>query len=168
MFASRYIVTTAVAALSLAIGVAHAADATGTLSVTATVVKSCSVTGNTLAFGNYGGANDATISQVDGSATIAVACSSGSPYTVALDNGTGSGATAAARKMTGGIGGTDLLTYSLYTDSGRSNVWGGATTVAGSGNGGNQTLTIYGRIPGSQLASSPGSYADTVTIDVNY
>jgi len=168
MSARKYMVATAVAALSLSMGVAHAVDATGTLSVTATVVKSCSVTGNTLAFGSYGGANNATISQVDGSAAITVACSSGSPYTVALDNGIGSGATAAARKMTGGIGGSDLLTYSLYTDTGRSNVWGGATTVAGTGNGGTQTLTVYGRIPGSQLAASPGSYTDTVTITVAF
>lgn len=141
--------------------------ATGTVSavlqVTAEVPAACAIdAGATLAFGTYSSA-----SNLDGSATINVTCTNGTAYQVGLGAGAGSGATVAARKMTGPSG---TLTYSLYSDAGRTIVWGdtqGSDTVNRTGTGGKQGLTVYGRVPSGQLPFV-GSYSDTVAINVYY
>jgi spore coat protein U-like protein len=145
-----------------AIGIAHASTATASMAVSATVLSECVVGATPLAFGNYTGAvNNQT-------ANVTVTCTNGTTYTVALNNGTGSGATTALRQMTGPASAT--LGYAIYSDSGRSSVWGSSTgtnTVAGTGNGILQTITAYGQIPAAQ-APSPGAYTDTVTVTLTY
>jgi spore coat protein U-like protein len=141
---------------------AAASTASATMSVSATVLATCTVTSTPLAFGNYSGA---TLNQT---ATVGVFCTNGTTYTVALGNGSGTGATAAARLMSGTGGST--LSYSIYSDSARSSVWGsttGTNTVSGTGNGALQSITAYGAIPASQ-APSPGIYSDTVTVTLTY
>jgi spore coat protein U-like protein len=153
-----------VAALAT-VAVAHpavASTATATMSVSATVLSACVVGATPLAFGNYTGAVS------NQTANVAVTCTNGTSYTVALNNGTGSGATAALRQMTGPASAT--LGYAIYSDSARSVVWGsttGTNTVAGTGTGLLQTITAYGQIPASQ-APSPGAYTDTVTVTLTY
>ena len=135
---------------------------TGSLINTATVLASCTVVGSTIAFGNY------TSSQVDQTGNIAVLCTNGTTYTIALDAGAGTGATTSVRKMTGSLGGT--LNYALYRDTARSNNWGSTTgtdTQAGTGNGLVQNLTVYGRIAASQTPLA-GVYTDTVTVTLTY
>src|SRR4051812_15554934 len=121
------------------------------------------MTGGTLAFGNY------TMSQVDASTTLSVTCTNTTPYTIALDAGTFSGATTSTRKMTGSVSGSSLA-YQLYSNSGHTTAWGsntGTDTVAGTGSGSAQTPTIYGRIAAGQ-APDPGSYTDTVVATLTY
>jgi spore coat protein U-like protein len=149
------------ASISIASAPAAAATSTTTMSVTATVQATCSLSATTLAFGTYVGV------QLDGSSTLSVSCTNTTPYTVALNAGVGTGATVATRKMT--ATGT-TLNYSLYQDTTRATVWGqttGTDTVAGTGNGSAQSLTVYGRIPAGQLPT-PGSYADTITATITY
>src|SRR2546423_13707763 len=89
------------------------------------------------------------------------------PYGLGLNAGTGSGATVATRKMTSG-GAT--VNYSLYTNSGRTTVWGntvGTDTVSAIGIGAAQSYTVYGRIP-PQTTPAPSTYADTITLTVMY
>ena len=96
-----------------------------------------------------------------------MSCTNTTPYTVALNAGTGTGATVAVRKMTSSA---QTLNYSLYQDNARGTVWGqttGTDTVAGTGNGSAQALTVYGRIPAGQLPT-PGSYSDTITATISY
>jgi spore coat protein U-like protein len=136
--------------------------ATATISVTATVLSSCTLTAQPLAFGNY----SAVI--LNATTTLSVTCTNGSAYTVALDLGTGSGATVSARKMTYNT--TNTLNYGLYQDSGHATIWGnttGTNTEAGTGTGSLQTLTVYGSIPASQFVV-PGSYSDTVTATITF
>ena len=63
------------------------------------------------------------------------------------------------------------LSYSLYSDSGRTTNWGNVTgswmSGTGTGTGTAQNLTVYGRIPASQSALI-GSYADTVTVTITF
>ncbi len=145
-------------------GSAHAATDSDSFDVTATVIASCNVTANDLAFGDYdplAGADD------DASATLSVVCTSGTSYTVALDAGQGSGATVATRRMTNG---GNLLSYSLYRDAARTNLWGqtsGSNTVSGTGAGTTQSLTVYGRAPAGQIVP-PGNYADVITVTVTF
>jgi|SRR5262245_14205463 len=141
-----------------------AATATSSFSVTITLAATCTVASpNTLDFGTQG----VLSANVDQTTTFTVTCTNTTPYTVALDAGTGSGATVATRKMTSGAA---TVNYTLYRDAGRTNVWGvttGTDTVAGTGNGAAQTLTVYGRVP-SQTTPAPGTYTDTINVTVTY
>ncbi len=136
--------------------------ATAMFSVTATVVKSCTVSATNLAFGNYTGA------QVRSTSTITATCTSSTTYTVGLNAGTATGATVTNRSMTGP--GSALLHYSLFNNSGYTTNWGNTAAthwVSGTGNGTGQKLTVYGQIPVAQYVT-PGSYADTITVSVSY
>jgi spore coat protein U-like protein len=135
--------------------------ATGSFSVTATVAPSCSITANALTFGAYTG------TAANATATLSVQCANGTPYNVGLDAGQASGATVTTRKMMNGV---KALNYSLYSDSGRTKNWGntvGTDTLAGTGSGSAQSLTVYGLVPSGQNPV-PGSYADTVTATLTY
>jgi spore coat protein U-like protein len=135
--------------------------ATGSFSVTATVVPSCSITASALNFGAYTGA------AANATSTLTVQCASGTPYNVGLNAGTASGATVTTRKM---MNSSNALSYSLFSDSGRTKNWGntvGTDTLGGSGSGTAQTLTVYGQVPGGQKPV-PGSYTDTVTATLTY
>ncbi|HZX31657.1 MAG TPA: spore coat U domain-containing protein [Rhodocyclaceae bacterium] len=132
--------------------------------VSATAVDSCNVTATDLFFGNY---DSLAASPTDQSASVVIVCTADSGYTIGLDAGTGSGATTAARKLTGGAG---TINYSLYRDGARTQVWGnspGSDTVAGVGTGLPSEYTIYGRIPPRQPARR-GTYSDVITVSVSY
>lgn len=148
-------------------GAASGADAsvtTGTLPVNVVIQASCTLASTSaVAFGTQG----TLAADTDATGGLTVQCTNSTPYTVALDAGAGVGATTALRKMTSG-GAT--VNYVLYRDSARTLPWGntqGTDTVAGTGNGSNQSLTVYGRVP-SQVSPAPGSYADTVNVTVTY
>lgn len=141
-----------------------AATATTSFSVTATVLAACSVNATNLAFGNY---NPAQVAVTNGQNTVTVTCTSGTTYNVGLDLGVGSGATLAARRMTSGA---NTLNYNLYSNASRTTVWGntiGTNTVAGTGNGVAQPLTVYGSIPAEQYVPA-GNYLDTINVTVTY
>jgi len=131
--------------------------------VAATVLTSCQVTATNLSFGSVG----LLTANLDGANTVTPQCTSGTPYNVGLDAGTGAGATVATRKMTSGA---NTVNYSLYQNSARTQVWGttiGTNTVAGTGTGANQPLTVYGRVP-TQTTPRPATYSDTIVTTVTY
>jgi len=143
------------------ISVNGATAATAQFSVTATIVKDCTVSASNLAFGNYTGA-------VKNSTTsVSVTCTSGTTYTVGLSAGLASGATVTTRKMQNG---SALLSYGLFTNSGHTINWGNTSAtnwVSGTGSGSSQAITVYGQIPAAQYVT-PGSYTDTITVSVTY
>jgi len=135
---------------------------TGTFSVTATVAASCTLSAAALGFGTYSGA------QITVNSTVSVTCTNTTPYNVGLNAGTATGATVTNRSMTGPS--SALLNYTLYSNSGLTTNWGntvGTNTVAGTGSGSAQSLTVYGKIPAKQYVR-PGSYADTITATITY
>jgi spore coat protein U-like protein len=132
-------------------------------SASATVVTNCNISATNLNFGTVG----LLTANVDTTTTVAVQCTNATPYNVGLNAGTGTGATVASRKMTSG---TKTVTYSLYSNSGRTTVWGntvGTDTVTGTGSGSNQSLTVYGRVP-VQTTPAPATYTDTIVATVTY
>jgi spore coat protein U-like protein len=145
-------------------GTSHAASTTTTFAVQATITATCTInSASTLNFGTLG----VLAANTDQTSTIQVTCTNTTPYNIGLDVGTGSGATVAVRKLTSG-GAT--VNYTLYSDSGRTTVWGNTVstdTVAGTGSGSSQNYTVYGRIP-AQTTPAPGNYADTITVTVTY
>lgn len=149
-------------ALGLAVTPAVAATATTTFAVTATIEATCVVSATPMAFGTYTGV------VANSTSTVSVTCTNTTPYDVGLDSGTATGATVSTRKMAGPGGA--LLNYALYSDSSRTVNWGNTVstdTVAGTGNGTAQAITVYGKIPAGQYLA-PGSYADTITATVTY
>jgi spore coat protein U-like protein len=145
-------------------GASQAASTTSTFTVQVAITATCTInSASTLDFGTQG----VLAANVDQSSTIQVTCTNTTPYNIGLNAGTGSGATVAVRKMTSG-GAT--VNYTLYSDTGRTTVWGNTIstdTVAGTGNGTGQNYTVYGRIP-AQTTPAPGNYTDTITVTVTY
>src|SRR5580765_7080268 len=142
---------------------APAATATGSLTVSATVVSACSVSAATLNFGSSIDLTSAAL-PLDASSTMTVLCTSTTPYSIALDAGANAGGATnfGARAIKNG---SHTLGYQLYLDAPRTMIWGngtGSSTSPGVGIGSNQTLTIYGRLPGL-TGAVPGTYTDTVT-----
>lgn len=131
---------------------------------TAQVTAQCTVSAVTLDFGAPAGVLTAAI---PGTSTVSVQCASGITYNVGLDGGLNSGNNINARKM---VLGANSVAYQLYRDSGRTLVWGntvGTDTVAGTGNGNIQNLTVYGQVP-AQPTPPAGTYQDTVVVSVTY
>jgi len=160
----KSVITCVAVGLTLVGGGAYAATATSTFTVSATIVAECLINSATnMAFGSQG----VLIANVDLTSTIVVQCTNTTTYDIGLDAGTGTGASVATRKMTGG-GAT--INYRLYSDPGRSTVWGNTVstdTVNATGNGAAQSYTVYGRIP-AQTTPAPAAYSDTITITVTY
>ncbi len=143
---------------------ALAGSATTTLGVSLTINAGCNVSSTSVAFP----AQSVLASGVNQTGTVVVTCTNTTPYNVELDQGAGSGATVTNRLMTGPSSAT--VAYGLYQDSGHTTNWGktdGTDTVAGTGNGSAQTLTVYGHIA-AQTTPAPGSYADTVNVTVTF
>ena len=146
--------------LALVLSLQPADAATTIFRVNATVQATCSMSASDLAFGTYTGAI-ATSNTV-----VTVACTTTTPYTIALNAGIGAGATAPLRKMTSLTGVT--LNYAVFRDSGFVDIWGtttGSDTNAGTGRGSAQSYIAYGRIVAGQLVT-PGAYADTITATI--
>jgi spore coat protein U-like protein len=145
---------------------ASAATVGTTLNVDATVTANCTVSAAAISFGNV---NPISGSDYDAAGGITVTCTQGTGWTATAGVGAGSGASYAARRMTFGA---STLNYNIYTDALRTNVWGDGTgttvTIANSGTGAAQAVTLYGRVPSGQTTVPPGGYADTVAVTVTY
>jgi spore coat protein U-like protein len=141
---------------------AFASTTTTSMAVSATVVNSCNVSANPLAFGQYSGA------ALNVSTTISVTCNTGDTYSVGLNAGGGTGATVTNRLMTLSSG-SSTLAYSLLSGSFTGTNWGNSSGswVSGTGNGSAQTLTVYG-VVAAGLYPTAGSYGDSVTVTLTY
>ncbi len=133
--------------------------------------ESCTISASSLAFGTY---DPLAAGPLDSTGSVSTNCTSGRPphvdYDVHLDSGQSS--SYAPRRMSNG---SSNLNYNLYTDIGRTTVWGDGTggtgTVGISFNvtrpGSSQTTdhTVYGRIFAGQTVST-GSYSDSLVITI--
>jgi len=65
--------------------------------------------------------------------------------------------------------GSNVLTYSLYQDSGRNTVWGNTalTGVSHTGTGSATSVTVYGQIAAGQNVPA-GNYSDVVVATVTF
>jgi spore coat protein U domain-containing protein, fimbrial subunit CupE1/2/3/6 len=150
-------------------GAAQAAGtATTSFGVSASVAANCIVTAVPMPFGAYDGTAAKTTSQ-----DLKVRCTKDLPYTVKLSGGDAN--SFAPRKLKDG--GTNTLEYNLFSDGGRTSVWGdgvGASAVPGVGNGmgvaSAVTHTIFAELFNSlaNQAAPVGNYADTIAVEVAY
>lgn len=131
--------------------------------VTANFANTCFIsTATDLDFGNVA---DLSTSR-DQISTIQLQCPTGTSWKVGLNDGIH--AIGDTRRMAG-PGGAHIV-YELYRDGARSQRWGNTPDVdtrSGSGTGGIESLTVYGRVP-LQSGVAAGQYADTITVTLTY
>ncbi|MEL0027772.1 MAG: spore coat U domain-containing protein [Perlucidibaca sp.] len=132
-----------------------------TFTVTATVVANCVIDAQDLNFGTAGGLATA----VDQSSSLSVTCTNDAPWSVGLGNGANF---SGGRRMRQG-GTASYVGYGLYRDAARTQAWstGGGNEATGTGTGGSQSLTVYGRVP-AQSVPAQGTYTDTVVATVTF
>jgi spore coat protein U-like protein len=167
MSTSRILAGVSAGVLLALSGGAHAAVATTTFSVTASVAANCTVAASNLAFGAFTGVDITTPTS-----TIGVNCTGTTPYSIDLDVGSGGGSFV-NRALANGTGGT--LIYNLYTTAARTVVWGddsGATDVVtgtGSGMATTNNHTVYGALlAAGNTNAQAGNYSSTINVTVTY
>jgi spore coat protein U-like protein len=160
---------TAPALCTTSSGVSGHKTATGgfPFTVTANVLPQCSTYVTTdMDFGSNPGAIAANI---DRTSTLGLTCLNRTAYTIALDNGLYASGT--VRRMRHATSPTWFIPYELYSDSNRSQRWGSTANVdvvSGTGTGGAQQITVYGRAPASTGPVAAGSYSDQIKVTITY
>lgn len=155
----------ALVALSAVGSNAYAADATGTMAVTAEVQASCTISTTPVAFGAYDPVVTNASTPLDANGSVSTTCTKGAPVTIKLDLGLNAD-TGTVRQMLGATN-AELLPYELYTEDTHTTVWDTATGVSYTGTGVVDTRTVYGRVPAGTLVSVD-TYSDTVTATVTF
>lgn len=140
-------------------GTASAATDTKNFQVTMTITGACDIhtgTATNVDFGSWAaGGTDKTAT-----GNLIVNCTDTTPYAITLNNGSNY---AAGRRMKSG---SNYIAYGLYSDAGATTAW---TSVAGTGNGLDQNIPVYGKVLAAAYATAvPGTYTDTVTATVTY
>ena len=132
------------------------------------VIGSCTVSTVGVAFGVYA---PLQAGPLDANGTINIACTGVTGRnTVTIDLSTGASNSYVNRTMSTG---TATLSYNLYYDAAHSQVWGNGTggSVEGSTvirrRAPSASLPVYGSVAAGQ-DPAPGSYADSITVTVNY
>ena len=127
---------------------------------------SCTISVTSVAFGTY---NVFTTSADDSTGTITYRCNA-TAANISISLSDGSSSTFSPRTLRKG---SEILSYNLYMNAARTNIWGNGTggtsvyTRANPPNNSNVNLTIYGRIPAQQDVSA-GNYSDTVSAVINF
>ena len=108
---------------------------------------------------------------INAATNATVTCTSGAPWTLAMNAGSTPGNTYTARRMSLGGSGPGAVQYQIYRDSGPVNVWGngtsGTVTRSGTGVGIPQSIPIYLQVP-AQTPQAEGTYSDTVTATLTF
>lgn len=155
----------ALAATAFTAAPAYAGSAQQSLNVSASVVPNCVVSVGALAFGNIDvTANGGYFS----SSNLNVTCTNGLDWSASADAGQGAGASFNERRMSGQNG---QLTYNLYTDVQRTQIWSEneeGAALTGTGTGESQLVPFYGFIAQGQTGVEVGNYSDTVQVTVSY
>lgn len=140
---------------------ASGGSAASTFTVNATVVANCVIDAQDLNFGTA----SALPAARDQTSAMSVTCTNAAPWSIGLSNGANF---SGSRRMR--IASTSHhISYGLFRDAARSQAWstGAGNEATGTGTGGSQALTVYGRVP-AQAVPNIGSYADTVIATVTF
>ena len=141
---------------------------TSTFNTKVIISASCSISASNINFGTTG----SLASAINGNGSLSATCTNTAPYTIAMNAGSTTGNTIAARKMSLNGAGAGVVSYQLYRDSNTppTTLWGDGTTGAvytGSGTGSAQTIPVYGQVL-SQTTPAAGTYKDTVTATITF
>ena len=143
--------------LALVIGTLYASDAHA---------QACTISATSVNFGSYNVFNG---SHTDSTGTVTYRCN-GSAHNITIGLTQGASASFNQRQMQKG---SESLTYNLFVDASRTNIWGDGTggtsvySIANPPNNTNVNLTVYGRVTAGQDVSA-GTFSDTVTAVINF
>jgi spore coat protein U-like protein len=139
---------------------AEAATSTTQMTVTATVLSSCALTGASLNFGEYVSGRTTNL-DVDGQITYSN-CSG--RLTFELNGGQSGNINARAMRN-----GANSLNYQLFRNPTRTAIFGTGTNAQAVDQltAGNGQVIVYGRIPAGQSVPA-GTYTDTVTVTLTF
>jgi spore coat protein U-like protein len=143
--------------IALVIGTLYASDAHA---------QACTISATSVNFGSYNVFNG---SPTDSTGTVTYRCN-GSAHNITIGLTQGASASFNQRQMQKG---SESLTYNLFVDASRTNIWGDGTSgtsvysLANPPNNTNVNLTVYGRVTAGQDVSA-GSFSDTVTAVINF
>lgn len=157
-----FVAATAICSACLA-GPVLGQTATTSFGVSITIENSCTIiSAADLDFGTVG----TLTTEVTSSSAIVLNCTTGAPYTITLDAGSGSGGTTSTREMTNSA---ETVSYQLYSDAALSLPWGltASDDVSSTGTGVNQTFTVFGEVP-IQATPSANIYTDTIGVIVTF
>lgn len=142
-YKKRYLSGSCFAALCLLGTQSQAQPTTSELAISLTVLSECEIgTVNDLSFGSTAG----TGTYVDQQAS----------------------STGTTRFLTG-VTTSQQIPYQLFRDAARTQLWGNdtETSLSSTGNGTNQAIMVYGRVP-DLTSAMPDTYIDNVTLSVAY
>ena len=148
-------------------GAAYGATESGTMNISTNIVVACTVSTAAVNFGTDTGSTSVTAN-----GSIMVKCSNGAAYNIALDKGLN--VLIAGSRTLRPASGTDAYIYLLYQNSALSTQWGDSdfantfslgASKAGTGNGSEQILTVYGK---RMVGSGTGTFSDTVVVTINF
>lgn len=145
-----------------ATGFAQAQTATGEMSVSAEVTRTCTLSAAPLAFGTL-----SVLAVNNASAVVTLVCNGTSTVTTIL---VGMGANALpATTQRNMLSGTDLVPYTLHVlETGGADIaTNGAVTLVQDGTTNTYNTTLYGKVQPS-TAYQMGSYSDTVVLTAAY
>lgn len=130
----------------------------------AQVINDCTISATNMAFPSTGILDHA----LQATSTLNVRCTNGNAWRIALSGGSSGNMLDRRMKRTGGGGD---VRYQLYTNTARNIIWGDGTAGTGrsaaTGNGLQQTVTVYGTVP-AQTTPSPGTYRDTIIATITF
>lgn len=138
-------------------------QATYTMPVSVNVTPGCTVSAAPLIFLMLVPTN----ANIDSTSTITVSCSPDLDYTIDLDFGLHPQGT---NRRVYNADANAFMTYEIYKDPPRSQVWGRGNTRNLAGNSGITGTTVYpvyGRLQARANASA-GGYTDLVTVTLNF
>lgn len=140
--------------------------ATATMHVTLEVVKSCTINANDLNFSRH--SSDET-AEIQASTQLNVTCTNGTPFTLsALSRDTSENGTFWLKPDDSGSG-AQSIAWKLYADENKQTQITGSEGLTGTGNGQEQSETLYGVIEAGALATAQaGSYSDEITLNLVY
>lgn len=131
--------------------------------VTLTVTDSCAVSAGPMVF-----AMDKNAAGATAQSAIALECSPGAAFEIAMDTGTH--AAGQTRRMQSTAG--EYVGYEIYSDPARRTRWGGLAgvdTVGGrAAKGAQLAFTAYGEVTNPDGRVNPGTYSDMVVVTVNF
>jgi len=142
----------------------------------------CSVGASAVDFGIY---DPTSTTALDGQGSVTINCTNGPNTMVTISLDTGGSGTYTPRRM---VSGAEILNYNLYTNVGRTIIFGNgtgtstATCMTGTGlnqpdctgnnpvgTNRNTVRTVYGRIPALQnVTGAAGDFTDTIPVTVTF
>ena len=130
------------------------------LNVSIIIKETCNITTANSSDLDFGSINRASTGS-NQSSHLAVNCTQGTPYSIALQS---------QREMTNVALNNTKIPYTLYQDANRTTLWGADTQNAYSntGTGNTQKIPVWGQVNQANTNVPAGQYTDKVTAVITY